>query len=274
MEQTASTYDSSRSRKLIRDEIRDLVRFRHLAVNMIRRNLTARYKRSVLGVLWTLLDPLLTMTVMAIVYSALFATSIPGFPVFILSGLLVWVFISQSTTSAMVDIVNSGNLIGKVYIPKSIFVFSAVGTGIANLTISLIPISIFIALFRIQLTFAIFFLPVSILIASIFTLGLGLIMAAYAALFADMQNIFNILMRVLMYLSGIFYTAAILPSPLRTVVLINPTYHLVKLFRDPIYGGEIPGSLTIAISTVTAIAILVLGLTIFTRLADEIVYRV
>ena len=122
-------YDSVTKRNRVLSEVQDLIRYRDLVKNLVRRNVTARYKRSVLGVLWTLLDPFFTMIIMAVVFNALLAKTIAGYPIFIFAGVIIWNFFSQSSTQAMVDFVYSGSLIVKVYMPKSVFAISAVGTG-------------------------------------------------------------------------------------------------------------------------------------------------
>ncbi len=269
-----ATYDTAAPRRLILDEILDLYRYRHLITNMVKRNVTARYKRSALGVLWTLLDPLFTMVIMAVVFSALLARSIPGFPVFILSGLIIWNYISQATIGAMADLLHSGSLLSKVYLPKSVFAVTAAGTGLVNLIISLIPLFIFVLIFNRPITSALLFLPIALIIISLFTLGLGLFMSAFAALYADMQNVFNIFMRLVMYLSAIFYSVEHLPEQLQVFVLANPVYHMIQLFREPIYDGILPSKFSILFAVITSVVMLIIGFFVFTRLSDEYSYRV
>jgi len=220
------------------------------------------------------LDPLLTMIVMAIVYSALFRNQIEDFPVFLLVGIVVWTFFSQASTQAMTDIMYSGSLLGKVYLPKSVFAVSAVGTGLVNFLISLIPLAVFVVIYQRPINWTLLFLPIALVILSAFTLGLGLFMSALAIFFADMVNIFGILLRLLLYLSGIFYYTEQLPEWLAWMVRLNPTYHMIRLFRDPIFEGILPRWESILYTGVWAILMFFLGYWFFTRRADEFVYRI
>jgi ABC-type polysaccharide/polyol phosphate export permease len=273
-DQGAPTYDSDAPGRQILDEMRALVHYRDLVRNLIRRNVTARYKRSILGVLWTLLDPLLTMLVMSIIYTALFARSIPDFPVFLLAGIIIWSFFSQASTRAMGDLVFGGGLIGRVYMPKSIFGVAATGTGLVNFLLALGPLLIFMVVFQRPFTSALLFIPIALLIITVFTLGVGLFMSAFAVFFVDMLNVYSILLRLLMYFSGIFYPLAVLPEKLQKLVTLIPTYHMIKIFRDPIYNGSLPPIESIAYISIWAIGMFVIGFWIFTRLSDEYAYRV
>jgi len=273
-ETTPPNYDTARDRKLIISEIKEIIRYRNLLFHLVKRNITARYKRSLLGIGWTLLDPLLTMVVMAIVYSALFRTQIEGFPVFLLCGILVWTFFSQASAEAMTEIMYSGSLLGKVYLPKSVFAVSALGTGLTNFLISMIPLAGFVLVFQRPITPALLFLPVAIVIISAFTLGLGLLMSTFAIFFGDMVNVFSFILRLLFYMSGIFYYTEDLPDLLAWVVRLTPTYHMIRLFRDPIFEGILPPWEIIAYGTFWAVFMFILGYWYFTKRSDEIAYRI
>lgn len=269
------TYDTGAKRSLALAEVKDLWRYRNLVYHMVRTNVTSRYKRSVLGVAWTLMDPLLTMAVMAVIFEALFRRSIAAFPVFLLSGIIVWNFFAQATSSAMTDLMYSGGrLMGRVYLPKSVFAVAAVGTGVVNLLFSLLPLFAFVLLFARPVTLAWLFLPLALVVLSAFTLGIGLLVSSFAVFFADMVNIYGFLLRLVMYLSGIFYYLDSLPTPLQWVVRVNPAYHMIRLFRDPIYEGILPRWEIIAYSVLWAVVALSVGLWVFTRRANEFAYRI
>jgi ABC-type polysaccharide/polyol phosphate export permease len=235
---------------------------------------TARYKRSFLGVLWTLLDPLFTMAVMAVVFSAIFSRTVPAFPVFLLSGLVGWNFMSQASTQAIGDLVFGGPLLGKVYLPRSVFAVAAVGTGLVNVALSLGPLLALIAIFGLPVTPAMAFVPLALLIQSGFALGLGLFFSALAVFYADIMNVHSILLRLLMYLSGIFYTLDILPPNVQGIINANPLYHLVALLRDPLYAGRLPSAWTIGYSVLASVTALGIGFAVFRKLSDDFTYRV
>jgi ABC-type polysaccharide/polyol phosphate export permease len=124
------------------------------------------------------------------------------------------------------------------------------------------------------ITWAIVFLPVSLLLIALFTLGVGLFISAFAVFFVDIMNLYSILLRLLMYLSGLFYVLESLPLKMRTIIIWNPIYHMITLFRFPIYEGRIPPTFSIVYFGVWTFVSLVIGLIVFTRLSDEYVYRV
>ncbi len=267
-------YDSAKKRNRVVDEIRELMSYRDLVRNLVRRNITARYKRSVLGIFWTLLDPLLMMMIMAVVFTALFAKSIPAYPVFLLSGIVIWNFFAQASTQAMMDFMYSGSLVAQVYMPKSVFTFSAIGTHLVNLLLACIPLFLIDIFVGRPFTPAILFLPVSLLLVSLFTLGVGLLISSLAVFFADMVNIFTLSLQLLMFLSGVFFNVESLPESLQTIVSFLPTFQMVTIFRYPIYYGEIPPIGSLMYFTTWTMVMLILGLYVFTRLSDEYAYRV
>lgn len=267
-------YDSSDARTFILDEIRELIQYRYLIFNLIRTNITARYKRSVLGVIWTLLDPLLTMTVMAIVFSALFNRQVPGFPVFLFSGIVIWQLFSEGSSKAISDLVFGGGVLGRVYMPKSVYSVAATGTSLINFLLSLIPLALFVAVFNRPITLAMLFVPVSILITSVFTLGVGLVVSSLAVFFSDIMNVHNILLRLLLYLSGVFFEISFLPEELGKLVNLIPTYHMIELFRQPVYNGRLPSLTSIAYMSLWAVLMFLVGFWVFSKLSDEYTYRV
>jgi ABC-2 type transport system permease protein len=267
-------YDSAKRRNRIVDELRELLRYRDLVRNLVRRNVTARYKRSVLGVLWTLLDPFFTMIIMAVVFSALFAETVPGYPVFIFAGVIIWNFFAQSSTQAMVDFVYSGSLIVQVYMPKTVFAFSAIGTGLVNLALACVPLIAIVLFFNRPITLALLFLPIAVLLSSMFTLGVGLLVSALAVFFADMLNIYSLMLRLGMYLSGLFFSVEALPDGLQPIIALIPTYQMVEIFRYPVYYGEFPPATSVLYFSVWTIIMLGAGLLVFTRLSDEYAYRI
>src|SRR5512146_2648802 len=132
-------YDSSQRPPRGLDELREVIRYRNLIYQLVRRDVLTRYKRSFLGVAWTMLNPLGMMIVLTIAFSQIFRIDTPSYPAFVLSGLLVWNFFSQTTTSAMITLVWGGSLLNRVYLPRSTFAISAMGTGLVNLGLSLVP---------------------------------------------------------------------------------------------------------------------------------------
>jgi ABC-type polysaccharide/polyol phosphate export permease len=249
------------------DEARDLAAHEHLLRSLVMRDLTVRYKRSVLGVLWTMLNPLLMMLILTLVFSAFFRFAIKHFEVYFLSEYLPWIFFSQTTVSSMASMSWNGPLMKRVRIPKSIFAVSTTLSGIANLAISCIPLAIIMIIKGAPFSSAILFLPVSFLILGGFTLGLSLTLSSLSVYFADIKETYQAAVLGLMYLAPIVYPMSIVPEKYLRFVRLNPLLYLLQIVRDPIYYGRLPTSHDLLISSICALAALISGWLVFRKLS-------
>ena len=232
-------YDSTRRGSVIFEELREILNYRHLIWQLVRRDILTRYKRSVLGVAWTMLNPLGMMLVWTIAFSQFFkSTSLPAYPAFVLNGLLAWTFFSQATTAAMVNLVWGGGLLNRIYIPRVSFALAALGTGLVNLLLSLVPMAVVMLFTGMPISWTVVFVPISILILGAFALGVGLLISTWAVYFPDIAEMYQIVLSAWMFLTPIMYPEDILPQAYRFyLTMLNPMYHLVKIFRKPIYDG-------------------------------------
>ena len=266
-------YDSSdRGNWLVR-EIKELARYRDLIWQLTIRNVTIRYKRSFLGVLWTLLEPLLSMVVMSIVFTAILSRRVPNFPVYLLVGYTVWEFFAQATNSAMREFLSSERLVSRVYLPQSIFIVVAITTGLANFLIQLAALLVIALFLTGSLSVFVPTILLPILILAIFNLGLGLILAPLGAYFKDVNNIYNIMLRLLIYLSALHYPLDLLPPDFQRLVSYNPIYRFILMFRNPIYSGAMIDADSLIYTSLWAIGLLAIGMFLFSRLADDIAAR-
>jgi ABC-type polysaccharide/polyol phosphate export permease len=267
-------YDSSLSTSRIWEEFKDIFNYRDLLSLMISDSLKTRYKKSFLGVIWTLLNPLLTMTVLTIVFSTVFRFALPNYAVYLLSGLTIWNLFAQSTAMAMTTILSGGNLLKKIYLPRTIFSIATVGAELVNLLISLVPLALIMLFLGHPFRLALLFLPLAILIVALFSLGIALLISTLGLFFSDWVHIYQILISTCFYITPIFYPIDIVPKDLAVFINYNPLYYLVNLFRMPIYQGMVPDPLTIAVSLLSALLVFLLGWWIFSRQADEFAYRI
>jgi len=267
-------YDSSKRRIPLVAEFRELMRYRELLTLLIANSIKTRYKRSALGVLWTMLNPLLYMSVMVIAFSTLFRFKIPHYPVYLLAGLIAWNFFSQTTTQAMNTLIWGGSLLKKIYLPRTIFAVAAVGNGIINLLLACIPLVIIMLCTGQPIYATWWFLPIAILILSAVSLGFALIVSMIAVFFADIIELYQILLQALFYLTPIMYPESILPPFIQRFLVINPVYDVVKVFRTPIYEGHLPSAFSLSAGLVSAFLVLLIGWWFFTRRADQIAYRI
>ncbi len=268
-------YDSGKKGFYAADELREVINYRNLILQLTRRDILARYKRSVLGVAWTMLNPLGMMLILTVAFSQILRLEIPGYAAFVLSGLLAWNFFAQTTVAAMVNLVWGGGLLKRIYIPRSAFALAAMGTGLVNLLLSLVPMLIVMLISGIPIRFSILFLPVPILLLIFFSLGVGLIISTWAIFFPDVSEMFQIVLAAWFYLNPIIYNEAMLPQNLRVwLERLNPMYNIIKLFRIPLYDGRIPTWEEIWPSILISIAVLIVGWIYFTSKSDEFAYRV
>jgi ABC-2 type transport system permease protein len=267
-------YDTAHRPPPLIEELLALFKYQELVRQFIARAIKTRYKRSILGVLWTMLNPLLTMIVLTLVFSQLFRFSIQNYPVYVLSGLVAWIFFSTSTSSAMGEMLWSGSLLGRIYVPKSVFSVSAVGTGLVNLLLSLIPLFLIAIILQVKITPAILVMPFAILLLATFALGVGLLLSTAVVYFADMMPVYDVILIIWMYTTPIIYSLDIVPEQVRWLFYLNPLYYLITLFREPLYNGVVPPLNIWLIATGFSLAAIILGGVIFTSKSNEYAYRI
>jgi len=275
LHKSQSVYDSNERSFYAIDELRQVINYRNLIIQLTRRDILARYKRSFLGVAWTMLNPLGMMLVLTLAFSNILRFSVPGYSAFVLSGLIAWTFFSQTTTASMVNLVWGGNLLKRVYIPRSSFALAAMGTGIVNLGFSLIMMLPVMLITRIPIRWTILFLPVPTLILLCFSLGIGLLISTWAIYFPDVSEMYQIVLSGWMYLSPVIYPESLLPKNLRFWFQhLNPMYDIIRLFRMPLYDGRLPAFGEIWPLALVSGVVLIIGWLVFTSKSDEFAYRV
>lgn len=269
-----SEYDSSRRGTPFFDEFVEAWRYRDLVLQFISRDIRTRYKRSALGIVWTMLNPLLMMLVLTLVFSNLFRFDLPYYPVYLLSAMVLWTFVSQTTTAAMEHLLWAGPLLSKIYVPKTVFALAAVGEGLVNLALSLVPLALIMLIVGIPFHWTVVVLPIPIALAALFALGLGLLLSTLAAYFRDVVQMYQVLLAAWYFLTPIIYPRSIVPEAYHWLFSLNPAYHLIEAFRLPIYLGAVGGWRTYLGAGLATTVMFVVGWWAFTRKADEIGYRV
>jgi len=266
-------YDSAIRPPPAVEELAQLWRYRELVAQLISRNIKARYKRSVLGIVWTMLNPLMMMAVLTLVFSGLFGLSVPDYSVYLLTGLLFWQFFSQATIASTSEIVWGASIVKRIYVPRTVFAVAAVGNGIVNLALSLAPLALIMIVLGVPIGPAVLVTPVTVLLAAMFTLGISLFVSSLAVRFADVAEIHQIALTAWMYLTPVIYPIDIIPDRLRWLFAANPLYCLMETFRAPIHRGALPPPSIAAAAAAVSVLTLLLGWLFFTRSADEIAYR-
>jgi ABC-type polysaccharide/polyol phosphate export permease len=269
-------YDSTRRGSVVFEELREIINYRYLVLQLVRRDILTRYKRSFLGVAWTMLNPLGMMLVWTIAFSQVFRyTNLPSYPAFVLNGLLAWTFFSQTTIASMVNLVWGGGLLNRIYIPRSSFALAAMGTGLVNIGLSMVPLILVMLVTGMTLHWSLLFVPISVLILTGFALGVGLIISTLAVYFPDIAEMYQIVLIAWMFLTPVMYPETILPDAYRVyITMLNPMYHMVKLFRIPIYYGRLPTPFELLVPLGISVIALTIGWVVFTKKSDEFAYRI
>ena len=255
----------------------EIFRYRDLVLALVSRELKVRYRRSAIGFTWTMLQPLLTMLVLQMVFSSIFRFKLDygNYPVFVLAGLLFWNFFSQSIVASMNSLKGNAMLLKKLPIPREVFPLATVISGVINLCLALVPLLLILLITRHPLTPALFFLPVSILLAAIFTLGAGLLLSPLAVFFSDVVEMVGVVLSILMYLTPIMYPMSILKnSRYLPLVRFNPVRSILEVFRDPIYHGKIPPLTHLTVCAGIALGALAIGAFAFRRTSDRIPFYI
>ena len=266
-------YDSANRPPPVIDEFIQLIRYRDLIVLLVENILKNRYKRSVLGIFWMLLNPLLQTIVLTIAFGTMFKSSLPNYAVYILSGLLAWNFITQTAQYAMSTMAYGGGLLNRIYIPRATYIVAATGNGLINLVISISSLVIIIIFLGHPITWTWLFLPVSIGILTIFVLGFALLLSTAAVFFTDTVDIYQVFIQALFFLTPIMYPPSIFPAELHQFLLLNPFITLIDIFREPIYANQIPDVALIIKATLFSLITLLAGWIVFTKRADQLAYR-
>ncbi len=266
-------YDSSQHSLTSLLEVKEAWRYRDLIMFLVQRDITARYKRSVLGIAWTMLNPLGMMIVLSFVFSHVFRMSVEGYPAYVLSGLIAWTFFTQTSSSSISVLVWGGDLLQRIYVPRSAFAISTICTGLVNLLLSLVPLLGVMIVINIPLHPTILLAPLAMILLAMFSLGIGLLISTIGIYFADVVEMYAIALMAWMYLTPIIYPLDILPKNMQGWLQLNPLLHLVELFRSLVFYGKVPTFETWLISIGIAFGTLLIGWLIFTEKSDEFAYR-
>lgn len=259
------------SHKLTR-YVKELWQYKDLLKLLVSKNLKLKYRRSVLGYVWSVLNPLLIMVVMSVVFSTMFKRNIENYPVYLFCGQLLFNFMNNSTHQAISSITGSSALLKKTYVPKYIFTVAKITSGLVDFVLSLGALVIVMIVTGAKFSWYVLLLPFVILQLYIFCIGLGLFLAQANVFFRDIQYIYNAVTTAWMYLTPIFYPMDALPDAVAWLIKhCNPMYFYVGQFRDLVYSGTMPGHLIITAGCVTAIAMLILGVWSFSRSEDRFI---
>ena len=258
-------------------------RYSFLMSQIISRDFKVKYKRSVLGVVWSLLYPILMMTVMAIVFSQMFKFKVEGinYLVYLMTGIIMFNYFNEASTNAMTSVVDNFGLINKVYIPKYIFpVAKCLFIGI-NFLLTLIPWFGIILLsylglgqYTCHFNWGYLILPYIFLCFFLFTVGIGLFLSCVSVFLRDVFYIYGIIVTIWNYLTPVFYSIEILPVKLQFIMQFNPLYQFLTATREIVLYERVPSLMTLGILTLLGIVSLLFGAIVFKKNQDKFIYYV
>lgn len=238
------------------------------------REIKRKYARSYLGIAWSILNPLLSMTVLSMIFENLFRRSIENYPVYYLTGYILWQTFTEATTSAMTSIADNKSLLLKVKFPMELFILTRAYTALINLFYSLCAYTVILAVFRITPKWSMLILPYVIACLFLFSLGISYILSAAYVFFGDIKHLYSVLLTIWMYCSAIFYPAQQLQGIIYYVIRINPLYIYISCLRGAVMRGEFPDAFQTAVMAAYAGGMYLTGHLIFKNNRNRIMRKV
>lgn len=251
--------------------LRNFSKYTPLIFNLINKDLKLKYRRSVLGFAWSILNPLLMMLVITAVFQNIFKNSIPNYPIYYLTGYILFTFMTGATNMAMTSVVNSSTLIKKAYIPKYIFPLEKALFGFVNMLLSFIAVIIVMLMLKVTFYPSFFLFLVPMLYTLVFVIGLGMFLAAATVFFRDVIHLYGIVTVAWTYLTPIFYPAERLPDFMTPVLNFNPLYHYISYMRSLVLHGQIPDLKANLICISFSLVMLIIGLATFKKTQDKFI---
>lgn len=247
-------------------------KYRPLINELVVRDLKVKYRRSFLGYLWSLLNPLLMMFVLNLVFSNVFRFDIVNFPLYLICGQTLFNFFNESTTTSMYSILANAPLIKKVYIPKFIFPVARVLSSFVTMSFSLVAILIVMIFTGSPITFYLPLIIYPLFCLFLFSCGMGMILAALSVYFRDITHLYGVFTLAFMYLTPIFYPIEAVPESIQTVIFCNPLYHYIEMFRSFIVGGCMPADPMLWLwSILSGLSVFIVGLVVFNKLQKNFI---
>lgn len=251
--------------------LKTFYRYKYLLYVLVQRDIKKKYRRSVLGVLWSMLNPLMMMIITAMVFSHLFRFDLENYILYLLIGQVAFTFFSEATRFAMGSILENSSLIKKVYVPKYLFPFSRGFSACVNFLFTIPAILIMMVYTGQYPDFSTISLIVPLFLMLVFCLGVGLILSAAVVFFRDIAHLYGVLLTAMSYATPIFYPEDIIPDKYRFVLDLNPMYYFVKLFREVMYLGHWPSSDLVLICTMIAFGVMGVGIYVFRKTQNNFI---
>ncbi|MCU6709194.1 ABC transporter permease [Paenibacillus sp. J5C_2022] len=249
----------------------NLNKYKDLFIELVIQDVKLKYRNSYIGIVWSMLNPILMMIVLTIIFSALFERTIDNFPVYVLTGRLVYTYFSEATNFALESLRSNSQLIKKVYVPKYFFPMSRVCSSFITSCISIVPI--IIVMFVTGMDFSLYNLLIIVPLSLLFAIcsGIGLILSTINVFFRDIKHFYTIILTMLMYATPIFYPEEIIPEKYKFLIELNPMFSIVGMVRDVVMYNMFPNLMDILFALFYSIILLFIGLFIFYKNQDRFI---
>lgn len=246
--------------------IKDLKQYKEFLKSNVKKEIRGKYKGSFLGVLWSFLNPLLSVVVYAIIFPYIMRMKMDHYLIYLITGIIPWTFFTMSINVGMISVLVNANIIKKVYFPRIILPISSVTSALVNFIISLLIVCLFILFSGMGFSANLIFLPLIVIIQYILLLGITFILSAIDLYFRDIENILLFVISMLFYATPILYESSIFPKRLSWVINLNPMAHLINGYRDIFYYQKFPDFVSLGIVLVFSVCLFFVGYNIFEKL--------
>lgn len=255
-------------------QLKTFYNYRDLLWEFVKKDIKLKYRNSFLGILWSMLNPLLIMVVLTFIFSNLFKNKIPNFPVYCLSGRLIYDFFSQSTNQCMNSITGKSSLIKKIYVPRYLYPLSRTISSFIIFLISLIPLFCIMIITNVHFTKEMLLIIYPLICLFFISLGIGMILATINVFFRDMQHLYSVVLLIIMYASAIFYSADIINPKYVRILNLNPIFPVIKVFRDCILYGKVTAIYSWVLIAVYSVLAMIIGVIVFYKKQDKFILHI
>ena len=251
-----------------------LLKHSFLLEELIKRDFKVKYKGTVLGILWSVLSPLMMFFVMKMIFTQFFGKSTPHFAVYMLAGNVIYSYFSEATKSGMTALRSNASIISKVTVPKHLFLLSKNVQTFISFLLNLVVFFIYVAIDGISFNWKFLSLIYPIVLLLIFNIGCGFILSTLYMFFMDMRYLYDVALRIIMYMSAIFYTVDSFSSEVQKLFNINPLYLYIKYFRLVVIDSQIPSLRYHALMLAEAVVVLLIGMHMYKKNNNKFLYYI
>lgn len=254
--------------------IKSIILYKDYLIQSVLRDLRKRYKRSLLGYFWSMLNPLLMMLVLTVVFSAMMRNMVEHYAVFLFAGMIPWAYFSSTSLSSLHSITGNIRIISQIPVPKYLFVLSLAFSNMYTFVISLVPLAIIALILGHPITWHYLLFPVFFIPLFLITVGLSLCLSALNVFFEDTEHLTGVVIQAMYFMCPILYPVTMLSENVSAILKFNPLFTMIEIFKDIFYYGQIPSLLLIGYATFTSVVVLMIGLFIFNKADKKMIYFV